>query len=129
MKYLLFISIYLSTNLYAIEDKIYNEILVNYIKSLSTESINKSTNYNIEKKEIIEKKTSKKINTYIIENSLQNLRIASSNNSQILHVLAKGTKVKLLKKIYKNNNLWLRVEYLNTKKLKVIGYLFQGNKY
>jgi len=128
MKYILLILIV--TNLYSIDNNnIFEKLMINYKESLSFDyNTIKTTDIN---KTIILKKTITKTDKekiFIIQNSYQNLRIYHDNNSQILHVLSKNMKVKIIKKLYIKNNLWLKVKYINSKNKQVIGYLYQGNK-
>jgi len=140
----------LATSLLAQDNSLYNEILKSYKSSLLVEPIKQTTNITnniIKKKKVIQKKSIKKTTKkklvekkviqknknknvvyYTTKNTYQNLRISPSSNALILHVISKGTKVKLLDKIVKNNDLWFKIEYLNSKNKKVIGYLFRGSK-
>ncbi len=131
MKYIFLL--FLVTNLFAEDNNDFNTLLNNYKQSLIiSNDINKIVQIKENKvKEVKKTKAkAKKIKAlFIIKNTFQNLRIDSSNNSTILNVLSKGMKVEVLKKLYKNDDLWLKVKYINKKNKPVIGYLYQGKKY
>jgi len=131
MKYIFLL--FLVTNLFAEDNNDFNALLNNYKQSLIiSNDINKIVQIKENKvKEVkkIKAKAKKLKELFIIKNTFQNLRIDSSNNSTILNVLSKGMKVEVLKKLYKNDDLWLKVKYINKKNKPVIGYLYQGKNY
>ena len=117
MKY--FIFIFISVNLLAATNNdMFDTIMENYNKSLSL---------SIEKNKVIKKIETKKENIQIItiKNEYQNLRVSPLPTSKILNVLSKGNIVRFLSKTNINNQVWLKVQYKNSKNIDVVGYIFQ----